>query len=96
MTHARSGLIVLGALFLLATGCGRTKSGATDPGTPGTPHGFVLAVAVAPNPADKGQVVTIDASVTSVGVYQSYVFDFGDGSAPVTQSSPLTDRKSVV
>lgn len=54
----------------------------------------VASLTVSPSSAPAGSTVTFDASGTTVefGTVSSYTFFFGDGSAPVTTSSPTVSH----
>lgn len=82
---------VLLSLSLLSSGCGRKDSGASDPGGPGPIDTdlFNVVISVSPNPADRFETVTLDAS-SSHGGLTSFKFDYGDGSPVVTLTSPIT------
>jgi extracellular elastinolytic metalloproteinase len=53
-----------------------------------------VTLSAAPQPADAGDTVTLDASGTidPDGTVSSYRFNFGDGSSEVTQPSPTIDH----
>ncbi|HVO29386.1 MAG TPA: hypothetical protein VMV18_01565, partial [bacterium] len=57
-----------------------------------TPDNSAVHVSVSPNPANKFATVTIDASA-SVGSYNWFEFDFGDGTAHVQQAGASTTHQ---
>ena len=86
-----TGVAVL-LLSLLSFGCGRKDNGAGDgfgPAGPVNPDLFSVVLLVSPNPAVKGETVTLDAS-NSHGGLVNFEFDLGDGSPVVSQAAPVT------
>lgn len=84
-----AGLVL--SLSFLSSGCGRKDSGAGDAGGPGAVDVdiFNVVLNVSPNPSDRFETVTLDASGSHGGL-TSFTFDFGDGSPVVTLATPST------